>query len=135
MPDPDDAATARAIPDDAANLRLGDVVAGFMEAAPPAAAGVAEADEATAGGGLTAKLSKPSMLPRADRRTYAKVVGWLIGACIVALALVGLIKPDASGWAFAGLSAIGFALVVALLVLVMGYGKVEMSATNGPSGA
>ena len=73
------------------------------------------------------------MLPRDDRKRYATLAAIGVGICLAALAAVGIAKPDASAWAFAGLSSIGFALVVALLVLVMGYGKVVMSASNGPS--
>ena len=82
--------------------------------------------------GVTADMSKPVMLSATVRVTF----GWLSIAALVGVILSVVFlgaRPDVGAAAFVGLGIIGFLLVVALLVLVMGYGQVRMATSLGKS--
>jgi hypothetical protein len=94
---------------------------------------VADVANATPAHGVSATLSDPVMLDDGTRRRFAAgcAVGVLLA--VVFLFVLGLRKATPS-WAFASLSFALFFLVVAMLVLVMGYKNVQMSGSVGVPG-
>jgi hypothetical protein len=80
--------------------------------------------------GASAELTKPAML-NAPGRTVFAAISWVgLILTIVFMGVFGRSGEVPAGF-FVGLGLVGFLLVVALLVLVMGYGSVKMKASLG----
>ncbi len=79
---------------------------------------------------VSADLSTPAMLNAPARIVFAGGLWLALVITIGVLAVVG-IRDTASAGLFVALSVVGFSLIVAVLVLVMGYGTVRMGASVG----
>jgi len=85
---------------------------------------------ALAGVDVSADLSKPVMLNRCARIGFAAFACAALAA-IISIMGVASLRSGVPAGSFVGLGVLGFLFIVALLVLVMGYGQVKIAASVG----